>query len=203
MSKLLRAIDGTYQALLWLYPRGFRGKFGPLIAQAFRDQCRDACREHGGLGLLCLLPKTFYDLLRSSVHEHLLNQHPMKMFQTPQRASNVLLIAGLAAGFVVTGAFYKIPFMFLASCYLVGAIFLARAIAEWKRPHADWWKGILTAVVIFVAYGLFMPAWAKLRATHNLEPATLAPSAFIPMAATLLVALAKTGLHFLQRRQLS
>lgn len=200
MTPLLRTIDRAYRILLRVYPQPFRNEFGPLIAQAFRDQCREAHRHSGIVGVLRLLPAMFYDLFRTSVHEHLTHHSLMNMFQSPQRASNFLLCAGIGVGFLSL-AFSKVPATLLAAFYVCAAIFLARAFLEWKRPHADWWKSILTGLLIFVAYGFFMPAWAKMRALHGLGPEH-APAAYAAMFANLIVALAKTAIHFLRRRRL-
>jgi hypothetical protein len=199
MTPLLRMIDRAYRMLLRGYPQPFRNEFGPLIAQAFRDHCREAHRRSGTGGVLRLLPAMFYDLFRTSVHEHLTHHSLMNMFQSPQRTSNFLLCAGIGVGFLSL-AFYKVPATLLAAFYLCAAIFLARAFVEWKRPHAEWWKSILTGLVIFIAFAFFMPAWAKMRAMHGLGPDTHAPAAFAAMFANLIVALAKTAIHFLRRR---
>ena len=199
MSRLLQIVDRTYRASLRIYPKAFRDEFGALMSQAFRDQCRRAHQE-GLFALLRLMLSAACDLLRASAREHLTNLTLMNLFHNPRKASNVLLWTGIGLGFL-SGAFHRMPAGIIAICYLTALIFIARAAVEWKRPHGDWWKGILTGLLIAVAYGLLMPAWAKMGAAHDLQMTTHAPAAFAAMLANLLVPLAKAALHFLQGRR--
>lgn len=70
-SRLLSAADKVYDALLILYPKAYRRTYRPLMAQLFRDLCRDAQRQDGTLGLAWLWLRTFFDLLATAVREHL------------------------------------------------------------------------------------------------------------------------------------
>ena len=58
-----------YGYLLAFYPSQYRREFGPAMIQLFRDQCRDAWREAGGLGLAGLWLRTLPDVAKSSVRE--------------------------------------------------------------------------------------------------------------------------------------
>lgn len=65
---LLAISDRLYRLLLVGYPTSFRRRYGPEMAQVFRDCVRDAC-QHGGL--LGLLVRTLGDLLVTVPVEHL------------------------------------------------------------------------------------------------------------------------------------
>ena len=64
---LLTVSDRVYRTLLLAYPRSFRQRFGPEMAQVFRDCVRGACRRGGLLGLWAL---TLGDLLATVPAEH-------------------------------------------------------------------------------------------------------------------------------------
>jgi hypothetical protein len=64
---LRAASDRLYCALLLAYPRSFRQRFGPEMAQVFRDCVRDA---HQKGNLLELWARTLGDLLATAPTEH-------------------------------------------------------------------------------------------------------------------------------------
>ncbi len=60
-----------YDRLLALYPMEHRREYGALMAQLFRDQCRDAWTQARGWALLLLWLRTSVDLMKTSTLEHL------------------------------------------------------------------------------------------------------------------------------------
>ena len=60
-----------YRLLLALYPRAHRREYGPLMAQAFRDLCREAWPAGSYRALAGLWARTLVDLLRTAAREHL------------------------------------------------------------------------------------------------------------------------------------
>src|SRR6266496_6775296 len=62
-----------YQRLLALYPKEHQREYGPLMAQLFRDQCRDAWAEARERGLALLWLHIAIDLVKTSMLEHLQN----------------------------------------------------------------------------------------------------------------------------------
>ena len=60
-----------YAWLLRAYPPRHRAEYGVAMAQLFRDQCRDAWRESGGLGLVKLWLRVLPDWASTSVRERL------------------------------------------------------------------------------------------------------------------------------------
>jgi hypothetical protein len=61
----------VYKMLLVAYPARFQQEYGPHMVQVFRDCCLRAFRRSGTGGLLKLWAPTSFDLLRSSLEEHL------------------------------------------------------------------------------------------------------------------------------------
>ena len=61
--------ERVYAVLLVAYPRGFRREYGPLMAQAFGDQCQEERGRGGPVGLTRLWLRTLPDLTVSMVSE--------------------------------------------------------------------------------------------------------------------------------------
>jgi uncharacterized protein involved in exopolysaccharide biosynthesis len=59
-----------YERLLALYPSAHRHDYGPLMAQLFRDQCREAHARAGGWGLCKTWLSVLLDLGKSVCAEH-------------------------------------------------------------------------------------------------------------------------------------
>ncbi len=60
-----------YTRLLGLYPREFRGEFGPSMLQVFTDQCRSTLQENGTSGMVFLWVRTLVDLAASVLREQI------------------------------------------------------------------------------------------------------------------------------------
>ena len=71
ISRVEFVSEKIYGRLLALYPAEHRRKYGPLMAQLFRDQCRDAYRQQRSLGLLKLWCRVLPDIAATSVVEHI------------------------------------------------------------------------------------------------------------------------------------
>ncbi|MCL4788285.1 MAG: hypothetical protein KJ070_16075 [Verrucomicrobia bacterium] len=67
---LLRS-QRLFERLLALYPKPHLEKYGPAMAQLFRDQCRDAWRSRRAWGLVALWFHVVPDLVATSILEHL------------------------------------------------------------------------------------------------------------------------------------
>lgn len=61
----------VYGWLLSAYPAEFRREYGPLMAQVFRDRCREKGRVGGHAGLLRLWMETLLDLIQTAPKEQL------------------------------------------------------------------------------------------------------------------------------------
>jgi hypothetical protein len=62
--------ERIYERFLALYPLKHRRDYGALMAQLFRDQCRDAYRQERGLGLVKLWGRVLPDLATTAMIEH-------------------------------------------------------------------------------------------------------------------------------------
>ena len=63
--------ERCYRLFLLAYPIPFRRSYGYEMAQTFRDGCREALSEEGNWGLARFCGLTLYDLVTTSVKEHL------------------------------------------------------------------------------------------------------------------------------------
>ena len=70
-ARRLALTDRCYRLLLLIYPARFRRAYGYEMAQTFRASCRETFSAEGGLGLLRLCGSTLFDLLTTSLKEHL------------------------------------------------------------------------------------------------------------------------------------
>lgn len=68
-NRALAVSQKVYGWLLRAYPPVHRTKYGPAMAQLFRDQCRDAWVEARGRGLLKLWLRVLPDLVKTSIIE--------------------------------------------------------------------------------------------------------------------------------------
>ena len=91
----------VYQVLLVAYPTRFRREYGPHMLQVFRDCCLRAFRQRGTSGMLKLWAITLFDLLRSSIEEHLQKETFMTRAKFI-RLSGWLLMIGAVTFFVST-----------------------------------------------------------------------------------------------------
>jgi len=61
--------ERVYEALLLMYPKGFRNAYGPQMVQVFGDLCREERERAGLIGLALLWARTVLDLLRTAASE--------------------------------------------------------------------------------------------------------------------------------------
>ena len=94
-GRLLRASDRLYCALLYGYPSAFRREFGPQMAQAFRDTCRQAETRHGFIAVVGLWPPIALDLAASAFQEHLSPEGRMSRTTFARVAGAVALLGGV------------------------------------------------------------------------------------------------------------
>lgn len=71
MDDIVATSDRIYRLILNVYPRAFRDEYGEEIAQAMRDQVRDAWAERRVVGVTALWLKVLLDTARSAFTEHL------------------------------------------------------------------------------------------------------------------------------------
>jgi hypothetical protein len=61
--------ERVYQSLLRGYPRELREEYGDEMARCFRDLCREALEDGGGLGLAALWARTLPEWLCTALKE--------------------------------------------------------------------------------------------------------------------------------------
>jgi hypothetical protein len=155
--RIIALSENVYRKLLRVFPRDHRRDYSHLMAQLFRDQCRDAYRERRSLGLIRLWLRTLPDLGKNSLLEQL--ERKQIMFN-PQNRPLLLLLAGLALGFL-SFAFTQSP-EFLRLLVAASALaILAKAFLELFRPSSEWKRFAIGSAVLLFIYAIFMPAWAK------------------------------------------
>jgi hypothetical protein len=67
-GRILRVSERVYRGLLVIYPEEFRGAYGPLMVQVFRDSCREASRK-GRASVVRLWLRTILDLGMTAIVE--------------------------------------------------------------------------------------------------------------------------------------
>jgi hypothetical protein len=71
MDDIIATSDRIYRLILNVYPRAFRDEYGEEMAQAMRDQVRDAWTERRVVGVTAFWMKVLLDTARSALTEHL------------------------------------------------------------------------------------------------------------------------------------
>ena len=85
-----------YQALLAIYPSGFRREYGWQMLQVFGDCCRRALRQAGLPGLLRLWSRTLLDAVQSALEEHAQRGVDMSKEKFIKLSGWALMLGGLA-----------------------------------------------------------------------------------------------------------
>jgi uncharacterized protein involved in exopolysaccharide biosynthesis len=67
-----KASERIYSGLVSCYPSQFRAEFGKSMRQVFRDQCLDAIRRNGTLGLIALWLRVLPDFVWTCPKEHVM-----------------------------------------------------------------------------------------------------------------------------------
>lgn len=193
-----RRMATVYRTLLLLYPAVHRRNYRDAMLQLFHDQCRDAERDR--TSLFALGRRIFVDLISSAVHEHLNNLLEHMRTMSINNLSHLFLAAALCCAVLTspTPAGPRLSTLFL---YLSIATLLGRAIVEWFRPPSEWLKAIGWACVVFVAYGIIMPFWAKLHGMYGDAFRIIPGFVMTALAANFLVPVFKTIVAFTKRAE--
>jgi hypothetical protein len=91
--------ERVYRSLLRAYPRGLRDEYGEEMARCFRDLCREALEDSGGLGLAALWANTLPELLYSALKERstMLNRNTYRSVVGVALATAFILLVPLLA----------------------------------------------------------------------------------------------------------
>ena len=88
----------VYERLLAIYPAKHRREYGPLMAQLFRDQCRDALEREGWMGLVGLWCRVLWDTAKMSVVEHIAAIQRIDFMKITSRLTSSNWLAAVAVG---------------------------------------------------------------------------------------------------------
>jgi len=159
--KLVLLSERIYRKMLLLYPRTHRRDYGGLMAQLFRDQCRDAYREGRSAGLIKLWLRVLPDIGKTSLQEQIAAIERKEIMKNITVINNptTWLIIGIALG-ILSVPIIQSPGGIVLAVASALAI-LARAIVDLFRPSLQWKRILLATVVVMVIYGFLMPAWAN------------------------------------------
>jgi len=188
----------VYRALLVIYPPSYRREYGELMVQLFRDQCSDAQREGGTLGLLRMYVRVSGDLLLSVFREHSSTLTVLMKNLGINKLS--ILLAGASAVLTLVAGLLAEPRLIVPLLDLAALTLLVRAGVEWFRESGEWLKGLGWAALLFVAYGIFMPWLAKiLELRHNSLPSFSALVLAGAVHLNMIVALIKSVIGWIRR----
>jgi hypothetical protein len=137
-----------YTALLWLYPCAHRQDYGPLMAQLFQDQCREAYAQRRPWGVLWLWLRTLWDLGTTAAQEHLrltaeLGLANQRLTPLPWRQVLLALLPGLWILLMRSRLLPALPvwleqgWVYLASGLLLWCWLRERRLARWVYPIAS------------------------------------------------------------------
>jgi hypothetical protein len=133
----LRAAERVYQGLLFAYPAAHRREYGGLMAQVFRDMCRDSYRQKGFVGLVRLWRHVLADTAATAVAEHIytLQEGGQIMAITRKQHWMVLALAGL-------------PLELGAVLCLVNPAFMSQMVTPSAAQPAGW---VMAGVALMLA----------------------------------------------------
>ncbi len=95
----------VYRALLILYPAEYRRDYGELMAQVFRDMCRDAYRARGLTGMLLWWCTTLFDLIFTAIEERRKVKFMFSKATLVQMAGFLLMAGGFMSGIAAFSQF--------------------------------------------------------------------------------------------------
>ena len=198
--KLVVLSERIYRKLLLLYPPAHRRDYGGMMAQLFRDQCRDADREGRSAGLIKLWLRVLPDIGKTSLQEQIAAIERKQIMKNITAINNptTWLIIGIALGILSVPLIQSPGGMVLAVASALAI--LARAVADLFRPSIQWKRILLATVVVMVLYGFLMPAWAK-HGTAGDGSQVLKLTLLVCLLANLAVALVKSLQFLIERRK--
>jgi cytochrome b6-f complex iron-sulfur subunit len=137
-----------YRSLLAAYPADFRKRYGTLMEQAFRDECRRFYRQPGSPGLISFWAFNLFDLARSSIEERLIGNRGRRVMSEnnpriprPTSRREFLNAAWMASlGFLLVdlgGVTYYFAKPILRSGEFGGLFNLGRAGDVFPEPGGD------------------------------------------------------------------
>ena len=94
-NNVLLVAERLYRILLFAYPVTHRREYGPLMAQLFRDLCRDFYRQKGFVGLVQFWSYVLTDTAVTATVEHFYTLYEGGQIMTKKQHWMVLSLVGL------------------------------------------------------------------------------------------------------------
>ena len=95
VSDMLLVAERLYRILLFAYPAKHRREYGPLMAQLFRDLCRDSYRQKGFVGLVQFWSYVLTDTAVTATVEHFYTLYEGGQIMTKKQHWMLLSLIGL------------------------------------------------------------------------------------------------------------
>jgi len=132
-NRALAISQKIYGWLLPAYPKAHREKYGPAMAQLFRDQCRDAWDESRGWGMAKLWLRVLPDLINTSITEHLSALNPRKSMSDKMTALFRPLTSPLSAFLAV----FTVVFVLVLMTSVIVTFILPESYASTARLKVE------------------------------------------------------------------
>jgi hypothetical protein len=161
-KKSLRRAMRIYEVLLRLYPQPHRREYGPMMAQLFRDQCRDICR-HGNHGAAGLWFRTLADVFRSASREQFTEQTKHMKNMPPKKLSLILFVMAVGASLFSCYLTPAAPSFALGLAYFSALVLVVRAAVEWLRPPDELIRSLIWGGAGAAIFAFICPQWARLH----------------------------------------
>ncbi len=178
-SRVFSASPKLYQILLVAYPAEHRREYGPLMAQLFRDLCRDTYQRSGLLGLVGVWIPTLWDLVKTAASEHIdvlrkgslpqMQNHPLipvSWLRVGLAILPGLLVIGTRSGFFedmlgrrISQVLEPNGLLVLCALLIVTGLVLGRKLVAWSFPALGillfgvWW--LVPPVAAFGVYQVY------------------------------------------------
>ncbi len=133
---VLSAAERLYHILLFVYPATHRREYGPLLAQLFRDLCRDSYRQRGFVGLVRLWSYVLTDTVVTAAVEHFYALQEGGQIMTRRQHWMILSLAGL-------------PLELGMLLFIINPVFMGQMLT----PNAAQPIGWLMTAAVFILVG--------------------------------------------------
>ncbi len=135
----LSTAEHFYRGLLWVYPAAYRREYGALMAQLFRDLCRDAYRRAGRIGVVGLWGWILAELAVTAIFEHIHTLQEGARTMSKQQHGLILFLAGL-------------PLWLGMFLLLLNPIFMRQMVVPNAAQPLGW---LMTAAILGLTVGAY------------------------------------------------
>lgn len=138
-NNVLLVAERLYHILLFAYPAAHRREYGPLMAQLFRELCRDSHRQEGFVGLLRLWSHVLTDTAVTAAVEHFYALQEGGQLMTRKQHWMVLALAGL-------------PLELGVLLYLINPAFIGQMFTPNVAQPVGWMMVAAVFILVGTAY---------------------------------------------------